>query len=135
MPGHGKVQRLVLAILRQHERKRSAKERAKGLDESLLMRMAHRKRLLNYPIASREKMSVRSALKALAREGAVLDLGTPQGSHSPLAHQPPEFAGAAAPEAAAHGHQETRHASPLPAALDDPPRVIFPFSLGLARSS
>jgi hypothetical protein len=84
MRRHGKIQRLLLAILRQHERKRSTKQPTKGLDLNRLTRMVHRRR---YPkmlklITSREKESVRRALNALARENAVLDLGAPQGSQS-----------------------------------------------------
>jgi hypothetical protein len=83
MAGHGKIQRLLLAILRQHERKGSAKQRAKGLDVNRLTRMVDRKRHseLLKPVTSREE-SVRRALKALACEGAVLDIGAPHGDRS-----------------------------------------------------
>jgi hypothetical protein len=81
MPRHGKVQQLLLAILRQHERKPSAQQRAEGLDEYRLVCTAHRKRHPNFaePVTSNEKRSVHRALKALAREGAVLGVGAPHG--------------------------------------------------------
>ena len=92
MAGHGKIQRLVLSILGQHERKPSAKQRAEGLDVNRLTRMVHRKRHpeLLKPVTPREE-SVRRALRALAREGAVLD-GAPPGGRSrwrinPLHHR------------------------------------------------
>jgi hypothetical protein len=93
MRRHGKTQRLLLSILRHHERKGSAMQRAKGLDENRLTRMVQRKRHpeLLKPATPREE-SVHRALKALAREGAVLDVGAPLGSRphwriSPLHHQ------------------------------------------------
>jgi hypothetical protein len=84
MRRHGKIQRLLLAILRQHERKRSAKQRTKGLDLNQLTRMVRRRRYpkMLKPVTSREKESVRRALNALARDNSVLDLGAPQGSRS-----------------------------------------------------
>jgi hypothetical protein len=86
MPRHGKVQQLLLAILRQYERKRSAQQRAEGLDEYRLACTAHRKRHPNLaePVTSNEKRSVHRPLKALVREGAVLNVGAPP----PLARQP-----------------------------------------------
>ena len=38
--------------------------------------------MLNGPLASREKTYIRRALRGLAREGAVLDLGTAEGGRS-----------------------------------------------------
>ena len=84
MGGHGKVQRLLLAILRQHERARSPKQRTKGLDVNWLTRLVQRRRYPNRPgpVTPREKESVRRALNVLAREGVVLRVPTPDGKRS-----------------------------------------------------